>query len=455
MSTDIFERTLPHNLEAEKALLGAVLMFDQAALDVAGLVSAPEFFRDAHRRIFQAIQNLSIRRIAVDLVTVKDALAASGELESVGGPMYLASLTDGVPRSTNVPSYAAIVREKARLRTLIAGAKRLLSEAYEAGEDAGVVLDRAEQVLFDLGKHDTTGGFKRLSALLPAVLEQIEGWCQTKTGVSGVASGFTELDGYTRGFQPGNLVIIAARPAMGKSALVLNIAQHVASAGQVVGLYSLEMSESELAIRTLTAAAGIDGHRLQRGYVRDSEWGRIAAAMGTLSELPLFIDDSPFITAMEMRSRARRLKAEHGLDLLIVDYTQLMLGNEGDKRENRTLELAGITRALKGLAKELKIPVIALSQLSRRVEERQDKRPMLSDLRESGSLEQDADLVIFIYRAAVYKDTEENRHLAELIIGKQRNGPIGTVRLGWQPEQTRFVNLVNGQVPPEREVFTL
>jgi replicative DNA helicase len=233
------------------------------------------------------------------------------------------------------------------------------------------------------------------------------------------------------------------------SALAMNVAQHVASFGETVGFFSLEMSEHELGVRTLTAAAGVDGHRLQRGYIRESEWGRLSHAIGALAELPLYIDESPFITAFEMRSRARRLKAEHGLALLVVDYTQLMLAQESDRRENRTLELAAITRALKGLAKDLKIPVIALSQLSRRVEERQDKRPMLSDLRESGSLEQDADVVLFIYREAVYKETDENRRRAELIIGKQRNGPIGTIRLGWIPEETKFVNYAEVAEPEE------
>jgi replicative DNA helicase len=446
------DRTLPHDLEAEKALLGAILMHEDALFDVAGLVSAAEFFRAPHRRIFAAFEGLAAKKIAIDFLTLKERLAAAGELEEVGGQAYLASLTDGRGRTSHAQAYAGIIREKARLRDLIYGANKLLAHAYDAEQDAATILDTAEQTLFELSRGERRGGFKQLKDIIPGVMDHIEHWVQMKTGVSGVSSGFLDLDQMTRGFQPGNLVILAARPSMGKSALAMNIAQHVAGAGQAVGFFSLEMSEHELGVRTLTAAAGVDGHWLQRGRIRESEWGRLSMAIQSLSALPLFIDESPFITAFEMRSRARRLKAEHGLALLIVDYTQLMLAGEGDRRENRTLELAGITRALKGLAKDLKIPVIALSQLSRRVEERQDKRPMLSDLRESGSLEQDADVVLFIYREAVYKETDENRRRAELIIGKQRNGPIGTIRLGWIPEETKFVNYAEVTEPVDHRL---
>jgi len=433
-------RIPPHDLETEKALLGTILLHDEALFDVAGHVAASDFYRAGHRRIFEAMEGLAAQKIPIDFLTLKDRLLAANALEDSGGPAYLASLTDGRGRAANAVAYADLIREKARLRALIAGAVQLITQAYEADQDTAAILDTAEQTLFELSRGEGRGGFKRLKDIIPGVMEQIEHWVHTKTGVSGISSGFKDLDDMTRGFQPGNLVILAARPSMGKSALAMNIAQHVTGAGQTVGFFSLEMSEHELGVRTLTAAAGVDGHRLQRGYIRESEWGRISFAMQGLCELALFIDESPFITAFEMRSRARRLKAEHGLALLIIDYTQLMLAQESDRRENRTLELAGITRALKGLAKDLKIPVIALSQLSRRVEERQDKRPMLSDLRESGSLEQDADVVLFIYREAVYKETDDNRRRAELIIGKQRNGPIGTIRLGWIPEETKFVN---------------
>lgn len=443
------ERVPPHDLDAEAAVLGAILLHQDALDDVAGHLAATDFYRAAHRQIFEAMTTLASQKKPVDFLTLKDALTSAGKLEEVGGQAYLASLTDGRGRSSHVTAYADLVHEKARLRAMIYSATKLIQQAYEAGDDAASILDSAEQTLFELSRGEQHGGFKPLKDIIPGVMDQIEHWVSMKSGVSGVSSGFTDLDQMTRGFQPGNLIILAARPSMGKSALAMNIAQYVAGAGQAVGFFSLEMSEHELGVRTLTAAAGVDGHWLQRGRIRESEWGRLAMAIQSLSVLPLYIDESPFITAFEMRSRARRLKAERGLGLLIIDYTQLMLAQESDRRENRTLELAAITRALKGLAKDLKIPVIALSQLSRRVEERQDKRPMLSDLRESGSLEQDADVVLFIYREAVYKETDENRRVAELIIGKQRNGPIGTIRLGWIPEQTKFVNYAEVAEPED------
>lgn len=444
------ERTLPHSLEAERSVLGAILLHDDALGVIASTLKAPAFYRDAHRRIFAAMLRLGERRGAIDLTTLREELTRVGELDEIGGPSYISALIDGVPRSTNIEQYAQIVQSKARLREIIYASNKLLADAYGAEDEADVLVDRAEQALFALQQGEATGGFKRLSEIIPGVMEQIETWCQTRQGISGIATGFHDLDAMTRGFQPGNLIIVAARPAMGKSALVLNIAQHVARGDKTVAIFSLEMSESELAVRTLTAEAGLDGHRLQRGFLRESEMGRLSRAMQDLSELNLYIDESPFVTAFEMRAKARRLKAEHGLSLLIVDYTQLMVGHE--KRENRTLELASITRALKSLAKELKIPILALSQLSRRVEERTDKRPMLSDLRESGSLEQDSDVVIFIYRESVYRETEENRGRAEFIIGKQRNGPIGTVTVGWIPEQTKFVNLSDLAQPADQRL---
>lgn len=441
-------RVPPHNLDAEKAVLGAILtdggLFAMAA---EHLPDPALFYRHAHQEIYRAMHALAKGQVEIDFVTLKDALAKAGRLDEVGGPAYLASLSDGMPRGTNIEGHARIVREHADRRQLIRAASKIIGQAHDAEEDARVLIDSAQQEMFAIAQGESGGGFKRLSDIMPAVFDQIEVWCQSRQGVSGISTGFTDLDDMTRGFQPGNLIIIAARPSMGKSALVLNIAQHVARGDKTVGLFSLEMSEEELGIRTLTAEAGIDGHRLQRGYVRESEWGRLSAAMGTLSELNLFIDESPFITAFEMRARARRLKASHGLSLLIVDYTQLMVGQE--RRENRALELGAISRSLKALAKDLKIPVIALSQLSRKVEERTEKRPMLSDLRESGALEQDADVVIFIYRESVYHETDENKRVAEFIISKQRNGPLGTVKVGWIPEQTRFCNLSDTAEPED------
>lgn len=437
-------RVLPHSLEAERSILGAILLHGACFTDAAEHVAAADFYRAAHRTIFEHFARLATANVELDFITVKDSLIKAGKLEEVGGAAYIASLTDGMPRASAVAHYAQIVRERARLRRIIETANRLLSEAYDAGDDPTAVIDRAEQALFALGEGAQTGGFTRLSDILPAVMEQIEGWCRTPGGVSGVPSGFLDLDYLTRGFQPGNLIILGARPSMGKSAMALNIARHVAGLGQTVGAFSLEMSELELAIRALVHEARVDGHRLQMGRVRQSEWARLSMAVGTLSELPLFIDPSPAVSIFEIRSRARRLKAAHGLGLLIIDYAQLM-GSQSDraaKQENRTTELAAITRALKRLAKDLDVPLIALSQLSRRVEERTDKRPMLSDLRESGSFEQDADLVLFIHRPEVYEDAPPEEHigLAELIIAKQRNGPIGTVELVWLKEEMRFAN---------------
>lgn len=443
-------RALPHSLEAERSVLGAILLHPDCLADALEHVTPAHFFRHGHRKVFEAILALDAAKQPIDLVPVKDWLARHHALDDAGGPAYLASLVDGVPRSANVAGYAALVRQKADLRAVIQAAARMASEAYDAEDDARDVIDRAEQAIFAIGQGEQAAGFRSLGEIMPAVMTQIEAWCASRSGVSGVPSGFRDLDAMTRGFQPGNLVILAARPAMGKSALVLNIAQHVAGLGKTVGLFSLEMSETELGVRALTTDAKVSGYQLQRGWVRDGEWPRLSSAFARLSELPLYIDESPFLTAFDMRARARRLKAAHGLDLLIVDYTQLMIAHESERKENRTLELGAISRALKALAKELKVPVIALSQLSRRVEERADKRPMLSDLRESGALEQDADLVLFIFREAVYRETEQNKGLAELIIGKQRNGPIGTVKLAWIADETRFADLA--EEPEDRRL---
>lgn len=442
----IAERTLPHSLEAERAVIGAALLHPDAFGEAAQVLEPSHFFRDAHRRVWDHMRRLSTKHVELDLLTVKDSLIKSGELDDIGGPAYLMSLTDGVPRSSHIGEYARIVREKWRLRSAIYAANKILVEAYEAEDDAQIVVDRAEQALFEIAASIGTGGFRKLSEILPQLLEQIEAWSQSQSGVTGLSTGFRDLDGQTRGLQPGNLIILAARPSQGKSALALNIAKNVAAQGSTVGVFSLEMSETELAVRALTDEARINGHRLQAGYVRETDWGRIAHAIGILAEYPLYIDESPFVTAFDIRTRARRLKAEHDLSLLVIDYTQLMVGHE--RRENRALELGAVSRMLKAIAKELKIPVIALSQLSRKLEERTDKRPILSDLRESGALEQDADMVWFIHRPVHFEKSQrgdyqnmtpaEYETLAELIIAKQRNGPVGTVELTWRKEETRF-----------------
>jgi replicative DNA helicase len=444
----VADRTLPHNLEAERSVLGAILLHQDAFNLAAEMIDAPDFFRDAHRRIFDKMARLSERGLAIDLVTLKEELSRSGEIEEVGGPAYLAALVDGVPRSTNVQHYARIIKEKATLRNLIFSANRILATAYEAEEDADLILDQAEHAIFAIADDKIRDGFVSVRDLAQASLDTIEKLHARKELITGVPTGFTDLDEMTSGLQPADLIIVAARPSMGKTSLVLNMAQHVGTrTGMSVGIFSLEMSKEQLFLRMLTAEARIDAHRLRGGFLGERDWGRLSQAIGTLSDAKIFIDDSPSIGVLEMRAKCRRLAAEHGLHLVIVDYIQLMQGR--GRFENRTLELASISRSLKGLAKELSVPVVVLSQLSRAPESRSDHRPQLSDLRESGALEQDADVVVFIYRADVYGDknqppADDSAGVAELIIGKQRNGPTGVVKLAFIREFTRFENLASG-----------
>ena len=408
------ERTLPHNLEAERSVLGAILVHNDAFNLAAQVIDSQDFYRDAHRRIFDRMVALNERHDAIDFVTLKEELARAGELDEVGGPAYVAGLADGVPRATNVEYYARIVKEKSTLRSLIYAASKIVSNAYEADQESDLILDEAESAIFAVADD-------RLK------------------------SGFVDLDEMTRGLQGGDLIIVAARPSMGKTSLVLNIAQYVAALGdQVVGFFSLEMSKESLFLRLLTSEAQIDGHRLMSGAIGGNDYHRISHALEKLNAMKLFIDDTANVGVLEMRAKSRRLQSEHGLNLLVVDYIQLMSGR--GRFENRTLELASISRSLKGLAKELNVPIVVLSQLSRAPEARSDHRPQLSDLRESGALEQDADVVILIYRDDVYnKDPNSpDAGTAELILAKQRNGPTGVVRLAFLREQTRFANLAQG-----------
>src|SRR6185437_11879115 len=444
------ERTLPHNLEAEKSVLGAILVHNDAFNHAAELIDAHDFFRDAHRRIFEKMIVLSERGDAIDLVTLKDELQRSSELEEVGGPAYIASLADGVPRSANVEHYARIVKEKATLRNLIHSANRILSTAYEAEQDADLVLDDAEKAIFEIAEDKIREGFVPLRDLVQSSFATIEKLQQHKGLVTGVPTGFLDLDEMTSGLQPSDLVLVAARPSMGKTSFVLNIAQHVGTqTDMTVGFFSLEMSKEQLFMRMLTSEARIDAHRFRSGYLSEKDYGRLSHALGTLAEARVFIDDSASIAVLEMRAKARRLQAEHGLHLLIIDYIQLMQGR--GRFESRQAELASISRSLKGLAKELNVPIVALSQLSRAPETRSDHRPQLSDLREAGALEQDADLVMFIFREEQYRDAEgqqnqEAEGVAEIIVGKQRNGPTGVAKLAFIKEHTRFENLAQGPV---------
>ncbi|MEP7309308.1 MAG: replicative DNA helicase [Acidobacteriota bacterium] len=443
----VAERTLPHNLEAERSVLGSILLHNEAFNLAAEVIDSTDFYRDAHRRIFDKMVKLAERNDAIDLVTLKEELGRSGDLDEVGGPAYITALVDGVPRSMNVEHYARIIKEKATLRSLIFSANKILATAYQGEEDADVILDQAEHAIFAIADDKVRDGFVSLRDLAQSSLDTIEQLHARKELVTGVPTGFTDLDELTSGLQPSDLVIVAARPSMGKTSLVLNIAQHVGTkTAKTVGIFSLEMSKEQLFLRMLTAEARIDAQRMRRGYLGERDWGRLSQAIGTLSEAKIFIDDSPSIGVLEMRAKSRRLAAEHQLDLIIIDYIQLMQGR--GRFENRTLELGSISRSLKALAKELRVPVVVLSQLSRAPESRADHRPQLSDLRESGALEQDADVVMFIYREDMYGDKSqpaaEGDGVAELIIGKQRNGPIGVVKLAFIREFTRFENLAPG-----------
>ena len=434
------EKALPHNLEAERSILGAILIRNDAFNVAAELIDADDFFRDAHRRVFDRMVDLNERGQAIDLVTLRDELSRSGDLEPVGGPAYISSLADGVPRSTNVEHYARIVKERATLRNLIAAANRIEAEAFAAREDASVVLDRAEQEIFSIAEGRIHTGFVPLGELAEASFSTIERLQSVQSAVTGVPTGFADIDELTAGLQPADLVIVAARPSMGKTAFALNIGAHVGTSDErTVGVFSLEMSKEQLFMRMLTSAAQIDSHRFRTGLLTESDYGRLSDAMSFLSDARVYIDDTPSLGVLEMRAKSRRLKAEHGLDLVIIDYLQLMQGR--GRFENRNQEIASISRSLKALAKELDVPVMALSQLSRAPESRGDKRPQLSDLRESGALEQDADVVLFIFREDMYEETPENANVAEIIIGKQRNGPTGTVKLAFLKQQTRFENL--------------
>lgn len=439
-------RTLPHNLEAERSVLGAILIDNDTYNLAAAVLEPPAFFRDAHRRVFACMLALAERSQPIDLVTLKEELDRTGDLEEVGGAAYIASLVDGVPRATNVEYYARIVKEKATLRSLISSANKILTNAYDADQDADLILDEAESAIFAVAEDRVKAGFVPMRDLVRESFPKIGKLFEHKSLITGVGTHLPDLDRLTRGFQPGDLVIVAARPSMGKTSLVLNVCQHVATHGGIAGFFSLEMSKEQLFMRMLSSEAKIDSYRLMSGQIGNREYGDITRAMEVLAEAQLFVDDTAGIGVIEMRAKARRLQAEHGLHVLAVDYVQLMTGR--GRFENRTLELGAISRSLKGLAKELNVPVIVLSQLSRAPEARSDKRPQLSDLRESGALEQDADVVILIFREDMYKadkdQPSENDGIAELIIAKQRNGPTGMVKTAFLKGQTKFMPLAHG-----------
>ncbi|WP_281737701.1 replicative DNA helicase [Phascolarctobacterium succinatutens] len=441
------ERVPPQNIEAEQAVLGAMLIDKEAIAKATEVLSADDFYREAHRVIFSAMLELYNKNEAVDMVTVTEILKRDNKLEEIGGIAYITSLANVVLTAANVKYHAEIVAEKSVLRQLVRVSTEIAAMGYEANEDVGTLLDTAESRILEISNRKKKNDFTAINDILMDSVQSIESLLQNKGGLTGLPAGFADLDKLTSGLHPSDFIILAARPSMGKTALALNIVQNVAlRAHKVIGgeprsvaFFSLEMSKEQLVNRMLCAEAGIDSQRLRVGEMRDEDWTHLWDACDTMSRAKIYIDDTAGITAMDMRSRARRLKAEHGLDLIVVDYLQLMQGsgkrnNSGDRQQ----EVSEISRSLKALARELDVPVLALSQLSRSVESRQVKRPMLSDLRESGSLEQDADIVAFLYREDYYNPETENKH-TELIIAKHRNGPVDTVNLFFQKQFTKFV----------------
>ncbi|HET9217727.1 MAG TPA: replicative DNA helicase [Terriglobia bacterium] len=442
MSRQVLERALPSNVDAERSLLGAILVNNENYYRVVEFLRPEDFYLDSHRVIFRNMTALMENSRAIDLITLQDELLRNASLESTGGIGYLSGLLDGIPHLVNIDHYVDIVRDKALLRQMINSASKMIAECFDQAEPADAILDQAEQALFNLSEKRTKSGFVSVRDMEEDAQKLLTKLYEDKEMITGVPTGFTDLDRMTSGFQPGDLVILAARPSMGKTALALNVAQHVALKKSLpCGIFSLEMSKQQLLMRFLCAESLVDAHKVRTGYIGKDDFRQLIDALGAVTRAPLYIDDSSSLTIMEMRAKARRLKAEHGLSLLIVDYLQLMSGY--GRVENRVQEISGISRGLKGLAKELEVPIIALSQLSRAPEQRQgDHRPQLSDLRESGSIEQDADVVLFIYREEVYKRDEENEGKADLIISKQRNGPIGTVKLAFLKQYTKFENLL-------------
>jgi replicative DNA helicase len=447
-------RQAPWSNEAEQAVLAAMLLDQDAALKAAELLDDTMFYREGHRLLFRAMMALTERGDVIDPVTLRDELEKRGDVERAGGMEYLGSLIDVVPTAANVEYHARIVRDKALLRRLIEAATSIVQEAYEGRGLPSEVLDSAEHRIFQVAQLRRNEEFTRLKELIWPTMERIEQLQSGHGAVTGVASGFLDLDRLTAGFQRADLVIVAARPSMGKTAFILNVVQHAAIERNVgVGVFSLEMSKDQLVQRLLCSEGLVDAQRLRRGQLRDDDYPKLARAAGLLGTAPIWIDDSAALTPLAMRSKARRLKAEHNISMLVVDYLQLMQGPTD--AESRQQEISYISRALKALAKELDIPVVALSQLSRAPDQRSgDHRPQLSDLRESGAIEQDADVVIFIYRQEMYDgptDKEGNsiEGVAELIVGKQRNGPTGIVPLYFKKEYTRFDNRTTREAPSE------
>ena len=434
----------PQNIEAEQAVLGTVLIQDKALLKVIDLLQPGDFYRDAHKSIYAAMMALFDKHEPHDLITVTGLLSDQNKLEDVGGAAYLASLTDIIPFTGTLVHHARIIRKKSILRRLIQTSTEVAARCYDAQDDIDTLVDEAEKTIFEIAHSKKGEGFQPMSSVVPKAFDRINRLFDKQEHITGVATGYDELDRITAGLQPAEMIILAARPSMGKTALAMNIVQHAAMIGKVpVAVFSLEMSVESLALRMLCSLGPIDSQRIRTGRLIDSDWPKLTRATGMLSEAPIYIDDTPGLTVLEMRAKARRLKSEQDLGLIVVDYLQLMQGKSSS--ENRAQEISDISRSLKAMAKELNVPVLALSQLNRSLENRTDKRPQLADLRESGAIEQDADVIMFIYRDEVYNRAEgnPNRGLAEIIVGKQRNGPTGVIKLSFLGEYTKFENYSN------------
>ncbi|HET8635062.1 MAG TPA: replicative DNA helicase [Gemmatimonadales bacterium] len=440
-------RSAPWSNEAEQAVLGAMLLDQDAALRATESLTDTMFYREPHRRLFRAMVGLTERRVVIDHVTLRDELMRRGELDAAGGLEYLAELVDAVPTAANLEFHARIVKDKAILRRLIESATAIVTEAYDAKAVAGDLLDSAESRIFQISQQRGAEGFTRIKEMLWPTMERIETLQKSGKAITGVPSGFVDLDSLTSGFQPSELVIVAARPSMGKTAFVLNVAANAALEGHGVAIFSLEMSKEALVHRLLTSMARVDSQRVRHGTLRDFDFTQLARAAGLLQSCPLWIDDQPALTLLQMRSKARRLKAEYNIGAIVVDYLQLMRSPEYS--ENRVQEISDISRSLKALARELEVPVLALSQLSRASEQRGgERKPILSDLRDSGAIEQDADLVLFIHRPEYYdREDESKRGVAEIMLSKNRNGPTGDITLRFSREYTRFDNLSTREDP--------
>lgn len=433
-------RSLPQSIEAEQSVIGSMIIDKNSIAKVMESLEEEDFYRDGHKAIYKAILEMFRNDMAVDLVTLLEYLKSTDMLERAGGVTYITELSASVPTTANLGAYIKIVSDKSTLRKLIKASTTIIEESYNKQDKVESVVDIAEKKIFNIAENRTSKDFEPLSDVLERGFLQIEKLFNNKGEITGVGSGFTDLDSMTSGFQAGDMILIAARPSMGKTTFALNIAEHAAlREHKSVVIFSLEMSKEQLAYKLLCSEANVDMLKLRTGALEDSDWENIARATGPLSKAKVYIDDTAGVTVMEMRSKCRRLKLEYGIDLIVIDYLQLMSGGSGT--DNRQQEVSEISRSIKALAKEMECPVIALSQLSRAPEQRADHRPMLSDLRESGSIEQDADLVMFLYRDEYYNKETEDKNIGECIIAKQRNGPVGTVKMAWLGQYSKFGNL--------------